>query len=110
MGAMQRRSFLRQAGLLGAVAGSGALPRLALAQEKVKIGVVYVSPIADVGWTKQHSLGVQAIRDTFGDKVDITVIDNIFNPQDAERVFRELAAGGNRLVFGTSFSHGTPMQ
>ncbi|MFO1069408.1 MAG: BMP family ABC transporter substrate-binding protein [Geminicoccaceae bacterium] len=110
MTALKRRSFLKQAGVIGAVAGSGALPRLALAQDKVKIGVVYVSPIADVGWTKQHSLGVQAIRDTFGDKVDVTVIDNIFNPQDAERVFRELAGGGNQLIFGTSFSHGTPMQ
>lgn len=105
-----RRDILKYGGALGAVLGSGAFPRLAHAQEKLKIGVVYVSPIAEIGWTKQHSLAVEAIQAEFGDQVDITVIDNIFLPQDAERVFRELAASGNKLIFGTSFSHGTPMQ
>jgi len=50
------------------------------------------------------------VKKEFGDKVEITVLDNIFMPQDAERVFRELAASGNQLIFGTSFSHGTPLQ
>ncbi len=76
----------------------------------MKVGVVYVSPVADIGWTKQHSLGAQAIKDALGDKVELTIIDNIFMPQDAERVFTQLASSGNKLVFGTSFSHGTPMQ
>ena len=69
-----------------------------------------MSPVSEIGWTKQHSLGMQAIKDEFGDAVEITEIDNIFRPQDAERVFRELAGSGHQLVFGTSFSHGTPMQ
>ena len=105
-----RREFLKYGGALGAALGTGTLPRLAAAQEVLKVGVVYVSPVAEIGWTKQHSLGAQAIKDALGDKVELTIIDNIFNPQDAERVFRELAASGNKLIFGTSFSHGTPMQ
>lgn len=103
-----RRKFLEISALSGL--GSLAAPGLLRAQELLQIGVVYVSPIADIGWTKQHSLGVQAIRDTFGAAVKVTEIDNIFMPQDAERVFRDLAASGCRLIFGTSFSHGTPMQ
>ena len=99
------------AALLGAALGTGRPCHASRsAQEVLKIGVVYVSPIAEIGWTKQHSLGVEAIKAAFGDKVELTVIDNIFMPQDAERVFRELAASGNKLIFGTSFSHGTPMQ
>lgn len=105
-----RREFLKYGGVLGAALGTGALPRLAVAQEVLKVGVVYVSPVAEIGWTKQHSLGAQAIKDALGDKVELTIIDNIFNPQDAERVFRELATSGNKLIFGTSFSHGTPLQ
>lgn len=105
-----RREFLKYSGALGAAAGSGLWSGLAAAQEKLKIGVVYVSPVSEIGWTKQHSLGVEAIKAELGDKVEITVIDNIFMPQDAERVFRELAASGNKLIFGTSFSHGTPLQ
>jgi simple sugar transport system substrate-binding protein len=105
-----RREFLKYGGALGAALGTGALPRVAAAQEVLKVGVVYVSPVAEIGWTKQHSLGAQAIKDALGDKVELTIIDNIFNPQDAERVFRELATSGNKLIFGTSFSHGTPLQ
>lgn len=105
-----RREILKYGGAFGVAAGAGAWPRLALAEDVLKIGVVYVSPIAEIGWTKQHSLGVDAIRAEFGDRVDITVLDSIFLPQDAERVFRQLAANGNRLIFGTSFSHGTPLQ
>ncbi|EHK54002.1 BMP family ABC transporter substrate-binding protein [Allomesorhizobium alhagi] len=105
-----RREFLKYGGALGVALGAAGLSSIARAQEALKIGVVYVSPVAEIGWTKQHSLGVDAIKAEFGDKVELTVIDNIFMPQDAERIFRELAASGNRLVFGTSFSHGTPMQ
>jgi simple sugar transport system substrate-binding protein len=105
-----RRDFLKYTAAAGTTLATGGLALPANAQEVLKIGAVYVSPVAEIGWTKQHSLGVEAIRDAFGDKVETTVIDNIFKPQDAERVFRELAADGNQLVFGTSFSHGTPMQ
>ena len=76
---------------------------------KLKIGIVYVSPMADIGWTKQHALGVEAIKQAMGDKVEITSLENIFQPQDAERVFRDLATSDHQLIFGTSFSHGTPM-
>ena len=105
-----RREFLKYGGVLGAALGAGGLSTIAQAQEVLKIGAVYVSPVAEIGWTKQHSLGVDAIKAEFGDKVELTVIDNIFMPQDAERIFRELASAGNKLIFGTSFSHGTPMQ
>lgn len=107
---LTRRKFLHYSGMAGAALGTGSFASRAYADEPLKIGVVYVSPVADIGWTKQHSLGVEAIKKEFGDKVAITVIDNIFMPQDAERIFRELASSGNKLIFGTSFSHGTPLQ
>ncbi|WP_315928599.1 BMP family ABC transporter substrate-binding protein [Mesorhizobium sp. SP-1A] len=105
-----RRQFLQYTGAAAAALGTGGLVGPARAEEPLKIGVVYVSPIAEIGWTKQHSLAVDAVKAELGDKVSFTVIENIFMPQDAERVFRELASSGNRLIFGTSFSHGTPLQ
>lgn len=107
---LNRRKFLQYTGAAGATLATGGLAGAARAKGPLKIGVVYVSPIAEIGWTKQHSLAVEAVKKEFGDKVEITVLDNIFMPQDAERVFRELAASGNQLIFGTSFSHGTPLQ
>lgn len=93
-----------------AFAGAMALPRLAAAQDVLKIGQVNASPAAEIGWSKQHALGIDAIKAAFGDRVEVTVVDNTFLPQDAERVFRDLAAQGHRLIFGTSFSLGQPMQ
>ncbi|SMD02167.1 BMP family ABC transporter substrate-binding protein [Primorskyibacter flagellatus] len=105
-----RRDILKYGASAGLAAGLAGLPAISRASETLKVGAVYVSPVSDIGWTKQHSLGVEAIKAEFGENVEITVIDNIFRPQDAERVFRELAGSGNDLIFGTSFSHGTPMQ
>ncbi|MBY6117809.1 BMP family ABC transporter substrate-binding protein [Mameliella alba] len=105
-----RRDILKYGAATGLAAGLANLPGAARAEGKLKVGAVYVSPVSEIGWTKQHSLGIEAIRAEFGDNAEITVIDSIFRPQDAERVFRQLAGAGNDLIFGTSFSHGTPMQ
>ncbi|NVO58556.1 BMP family ABC transporter substrate-binding protein [Rhodobacteraceae bacterium B1Z28] len=105
-----RREMLKYGAAAGLASGLTTWPGMGRAADTLKVGAVYVSPVSEIGWTKQHSLGVEAIQAEFGDKVEVTVIDNIFRPQDAERVFRELAGAGNDLVFGTSFSHGTPMQ
>ena len=40
----------------------------------------------------------------FGDRIKVTVLDNVLQAQDAERVFRQLAAQGNRTIIGTTFS------
>jgi basic membrane protein A len=105
-----RRQILKYSGAIGAALGTTGFPSILRAAEPLKIGQVNASPAAEIGWAKQHALGIDAIKAEFGDKVAVTVIDNIFMPQDAERVFRELASAGNRLIFGTSFSLGTPMQ
>jgi len=108
-----RRTFLKQTGVAGAALGTGLWPRVAGAgkiEGVLKVGVAYVSPIAEIGWTKRHDVSIDAIKEALGDKVSITRIDNVYQPQDAERVFREMASSGHHLIFGTSFSHGTPLQ
>lgn len=72
---------------------------------KLKVGIALGSPAGDLGWTKQHALGVSAIKTLLGDRVEINMLENVFQPQDAERVFRGFATSGHQLVLGTSFSH-----
>ena len=45
-----------------ALAGAMALPRVAMAQDVLKIGQVNASPAAEIGWSKQHALGIEAIK------------------------------------------------
>ena len=88
-----RREALKYSAATGALAtGLTGVPRPAAAADTLKVGIVYVSPIAEIGWTKQHSLGAEAIANAFGERVEITAIDNIWDPQAGERVFRELAS------------------
>lgn len=104
-----RRRFLRTLpGFGAAVAGASLLD--ANAQEVLKVGVGYVSPVADVGWTKQHDLARRAMEAAFPGRIETTSIEGLSAPSDAERVFRDLTRRGHRLIFGTSFSHGTPLQ
>lgn len=102
---MRRREFLRWSGAGAALALRGTGFTAPTAQT-LKVGLALVSPAAEVGWTKQHQLGVAAIKLALGDRVEINIIDNVFQPQDAERVFRGFATSGHQLVYGTSFSHG----
>src|SRR5690349_2828773 len=106
---MTRRDILRYGGAAGALLLPGLPSNSALAQQAMKVAIVNSSPANELGWSKQHELATEVLKAEMGDKISLTVLDSIFNPQDAERVFRELASGGNRLIIGTSFSLGAPM-
>ncbi|MBX9798419.1 MAG: BMP family ABC transporter substrate-binding protein [Burkholderiaceae bacterium] len=104
-----RRDFLKQLSALGLTTAIGGRAMDAFADEVLKVAVAYVSPIGDVGWTKQHDLARQAMEAAFPGKIKVVKVEGVSQAQDAERVFRDLANQGNKLVIGTSFSHMTPM-
>ena len=101
---MNRRNSMRTAAAAAALAVAVA----AGAQEPLKIGFVYVSPIGDAGWTYQHDLGRKEMEKALGAKVQTKVVDNVPEGADAERVIREFAASGNKVIFTTSFGYMNP--
>lgn len=102
---MKTRRTLFQASLASLLfAGLGSFT-LAQAQEPLKVGFVYVSPIGDAGWTYQHELGRRQVQQKFGDKVKTTFVESVAEGADAERVLREMAASGNDLILATSFGY-----
>lgn len=78
------------------------------ADEPLNVGFVYVSPVGDAGWTYQHDLGRKAIEEKFGDKIKVKYIDSVPEGAEAERVIRDLASSGNKLIFTTSFGFMNP--
>ena len=104
-----RREFLKAASALGTGAIAGRSLDALAQQDVLKVGVVHQYPIGEVGWETQHALGWKAMEAALPGKVKTTVVTNVVEAQDAERVFRELASQGHRLVFGTTFSQMTPM-
>ena len=78
------------------------------AQEPLKIGFVYVTPLSDAGWVHQHDEGRKAVEAALGDRVKTTYVENVAEGPDAERVIRDLAATGHKLIFTPSFGYMEP--
>ncbi len=77
--------------------------------EPLKAAWVYVGPVGDAGWTFAHDQGRKAVEAEFGDKVATTFVEKVPEGADAERVIRDLAAQGNKIIFATSFGFMEPM-
>ncbi len=75
---------------------------------QTKVGFVYVSPIGDAGWTYQHDLGRKQMEAALKGKVTTQYVENVPEGADAERVIRELAQSGCKVVFTTSFGYMNP--
>ena len=76
--------------------------------EPTKIGFVYVGPVGDGGWTYEHDKGRQAVEAEFGDKVETSFVESVAEGPDAERVMTQMALGGAKLIFTTSFGYMDP--
>ena len=74
----------------------------------IKAAFVYVTPVFDMGWTHQHDKGRQAVEKSLGAEVKTTIVENVAEGADAERVVRDLAQQGNDIIFTTSFGYMEP--
>ncbi|TSE26104.1 Purine-binding protein [Tepidimonas sediminis] len=86
-----------------------AVPAEAPKPEPLKAAWVYVGPVGDAGWSYAHDLGRKAVEAHFGDRVQTTFVESVPEGADAERVIRDLAAQGHKIIFATSFGYMEPM-
>lgn len=92
--------------LLGCIAASLGFSALAAqAAEPVKAAFVYIGPTGDHGWTYSHDQGRKALEAKLKGKVETTFVENVPETADSERVFRDLAQKGYKVIFGTSFGY-----
>ena len=88
--------------LTGAALALG-LTGAALAQDKTKVGFIYVGPVGDGGWTYEHDQGRLAVEEHFGDQVETVYQESVSEGPDAERAITQMALQGADLIFTTSF-------
>ena len=93
-----------------ASAAPGAAASAAPAKpEPLKVAFAYVGPVGDGGWTFAHDNARKAVEKQFGDKIVTSFVEKVPEAADAERVFRDMAGQGNKLIFGTTFGYMEPM-
>lgn len=78
--------------------------------QPLDVAFVYVTPVLPVGWTAQHDLGRRQMEASLQGRVKTRFVDNVPESADAERVVRELAQSGAKLIFATSFGYGQAVQ
>jgi len=76
--------------------------------EPLKVAFVYVAPITEAGWVHQHEEARRSIETAFAGKVKTSFVENVPEGADAERVIRDLARQGNKLIFTPSFGYMEP--
>jgi basic membrane protein A and related proteins len=78
--------------------------------EPLKVAFVYLGPVKDGGWTQTHDEARLKLEKALGDKIKTTFVETVSETADSERVFRQLAADGNKLIFACSFGYMEPLQ
>ena len=105
-----KKSWLNTLGAAGAVCTMLALSATmvtapARAADVPGIAFVYLGNPGDAGWTFAHDAGTKEVEAKYGSKIKITRVEDVPESADSERVFRDLAAKGNKVIVGTSFGY-----
>lgn len=114
---MYKRKWIQSATVLAVAAAAlvacgkkeEAAPASAANAEPLKIAFAYIGPVGDGGWTFAHDNGRKALEKELGDKITTSFVENVPESADAERVIRDMATQGNKLIFGTTFGYMEPM-
>ena len=94
--------------LVAGLALATGLAGTAMAEDKTKVGFIYVGPVGDGGWTYEHNQGRLAVEEAFGDKVETIYQETVPEGADAERAITQMALSGADLIFTTSFGYMDP--
>ncbi|WOI56439.1 BMP family ABC transporter substrate-binding protein [Palleronia sp. LCG004] len=95
-----RRAFLGTASAAGL---ASALPMKLSAQESLQMALVTPSPTADVGWSHTLVEAASATAETVGG--ELSVLENIAEGPDADRIMQRAAANGAGFVILGSFGY-----
>jgi basic membrane protein A len=77
--------------------------------EPLKVAFAYVGPVGDGGWTYAHDNARKEVDKAYGDKVATSFVEKVPESADAERVIRDMAGQGAKMIFGTTFGYMEPM-
>ena len=77
-------------------AASAAAAPASGASAPLKIAFAYLGPVGDGGWTFAHDNGRKALEKELGSQVQTSFVESVPESADAERVFRDMVAQGDR--------------
>jgi len=91
---------------------AAAQPKIRKAQAAAKlprVAFLLLGSRDDQGWNEAHDRGIRELKKRLGDRIAVSVTENVSDRAEAERVLRDYASQGYALIFGTTFEHMEPM-
>ncbi len=101
---LTRRNLMKAAAATGLAGALGSRMAFA-ADEPLGITLVIPSPLGDVGWGHALAAGLEPIKAAYGDKVKVTILENIAEGPDADRIMNKTVADGNKFLIAGSFGY-----
>lgn len=101
---LTRRTLMQAAAATG-LAGVFASRSAFASDEPLGIALIVPSPVGDVGWAHALSAGLEPVKAAYGDKVKISVIENVAEGPDADRIMNKVVADGNKFLIAGSFGY-----
>lgn len=87
------------------VFAQGAQEATDAADAPFKVGVIYISPPGDMGYSYMHDQGTIAMEEHFGDKVEVIRMEGIPENESSERVMESLIDEGCKIIFANSYNY-----
>jgi basic membrane protein A and related proteins len=70
-----------------------------------KVGVIYVSPPGDMGYSYMHDQGTKAAEAKFGNKIEVIRMESVPENDAAARAMEELVDAGCKIIFANSYNY-----
>lgn len=102
---LNRRNFIAGASLATLTATLGAKVAAATADDPLVVTLVIPSPVADVGWGHALFEALETVKADYGDAMQLTVVENIFEGPDADRIMNKVVAEGTKFLVAGSFGY-----
>ncbi len=102
---LNRRNFVAGASLATMLATVSARVQAATAEDPLIVTLVIPSPVADVGWGHALFEALENVKADYGDAMQLTVVENIYEGPDADRIMNKAVAEGTKVLVAGSFGY-----
>jgi simple sugar transport system substrate-binding protein len=102
---MNRRNFIAGASVASMVAAVGTRAAAATAEDPLIVTLVIPSPVADVGWGHALFEALETVKADYGEAMQLTVVENIYEGPDADRIMNKAVADGTKFLVAGSFGY-----
>jgi basic membrane protein A and related proteins len=92
----------------GCKQGTDEITKEHVLDDRLGVGFITVGPVTDWGYNYAHDQGRLFMEKVMPDSVNTTIVENIPESAEVERLMEKMIASGTKLIFPTSYGYLDP--